>query len=37
MNYLFNYFFEFLKVQWVQENQNAMFLMVPPKDGFTLC
>jgi hypothetical protein len=32
--YLFTCFLWFFKVQWVQENQSVMFLMVPPKDGF---
>jgi hypothetical protein len=29
-------FLWFFKVQWVQENQGVIFLVVPPKDGFTL-
>jgi hypothetical protein len=33
--YLFKYFLWFFKVQWVQENQGVMFLVVPPKDGLT--
>jgi hypothetical protein len=32
--YLFKCFLWFFKFWWVQENQNVMFPMVPPKDGF---